>query len=102
MTRILLSPPEPMSSRLERLRLIPGRHLGRTSLERLQAYTDARLEHLLAGARPGILRGSKWMCRRPAPVPRWARAARCGRVWRSTGPGRPWGCSTNPGPPGTA
>ena len=57
MTRILLNPPEPMSPRLERLRLIPGRHLGEDELERMQAYADARLEHLLAGAHPGILRG---------------------------------------------
>ena len=57
MTLIRLNAPQPMSPRLERLRLIPGRHLGEDELERMQAYTDARLEHLLAGARPGILRG---------------------------------------------
>lgn len=57
MTTIRLHPPVPMSPRLERLRLFPGRHLGEDELDRMQAYADERLAPLLSTIRPGIVRG---------------------------------------------
>jgi len=57
MTLIRLNAPRAMSHRHLRLNPLPGRHLGEDELERMQAYADARLAPLLAGARPGILRG---------------------------------------------
>jgi hypothetical protein len=57
MTTIRLHPPVPMSPRLARLRLFPGRHLGEDELDRLQAYAEERLAPLLATAGPGIVRG---------------------------------------------
>lgn len=57
MKAIRLNQPVSMSPALERLRLVPGRHLGEDELDRMQAYADERVAPLLASARPGILRG---------------------------------------------
>lgn len=57
MAIIHLHRPVPGSDRLERLALAPGRHLGEDEFDRSQQYLDARLEALLVGSKPGILRG---------------------------------------------
>jgi len=57
MQSIILTPPIPSDSALERLNLFPGRHLGETEFEHMQAYTDRRIAPLLHARDPGVLQG---------------------------------------------
>ncbi len=57
MSEILLTPPIPSDSNLERLNLFAGRHMGEEEFDRQQAYADRRMAPLLAGFHPGIVQG---------------------------------------------
>ncbi|MEJ2432273.1 MAG: hypothetical protein P8Y53_03590 [Pseudolabrys sp.] len=57
MNLIHLHTPLATNADLRRLHLFPGRHLGEVELDQAQHYADARLAHVLAGARAGILHG---------------------------------------------
>ncbi|OZG70292.1 hypothetical protein BTA51_26590 [Hahella sp. CCB-MM4] len=57
MAFIALHRPIASDSKLERLHLFPGRHLGEEEFDRRQAYADARLEPLLGTHSTGIIYG---------------------------------------------
>ncbi len=57
MTEILLTETIPSDSKLERLNLFAGRHMGEDEFDRQQAYADRRIAPLLAGFQPGIVQG---------------------------------------------
>ena len=57
MTFIALHRPIASDSKLERLHLFPGRHLGEEEFDRRQAYADVRVSPLLGIHAPGILYG---------------------------------------------